>query len=155
MQIRYSLRDTIPQSPLSNSKELSVCQDLQSWIKGSIRTSSLKWLQCHMEPEEEEVERTEEEEAERIIEEEIKVKEEMEKVRVKVKGVRVKVKGVKVRAIKDTRHPDILTYLQYSHAFAIGPLANRLIFAWSLQHVLGRISTYPNQINEIRTSSAI
>ena len=62
--------------------------------------------------------------------------------------------GVKINHTHATKHPDTLTYLQYSHVSVTGPMGSQLISVWSQRHVHGRTFGSRNPTNEILTASA-
>ena len=99
-----------------------------------------------------------------VVEEEVVVAEEILGVKVEVAVPQeavpqqadkpIIVLGVKTSHTHDTRHPDMLTFPQYSHVSGTGPMVSQLTFVWSRPPARGRISGFPNQTNEILTASA-
>ena len=51
--------------------------------------------------------------------------------------------GVKINHTHATKHPDTLTYPQYSHVSGTGPMGSLHIFAWSRAPAPGRTSGPP------------
>ena len=103
--------------------------------------------------------------AEDVAEEEVVVAEEILGVKVEVAVPQeadpqqadklIIVLGVKTSHTHDTRHPDMLTFPQYSHVSGTGPMASQLIFAWNRGPAHGNSFGYPSQTtNEIQTGSS-
>ena len=98
-----------------------------------------------------------------VVEEEVVVAEEILGVKVEVAVPQeadpqqadklIIVLGVKTSHTHDTRHPDMLTFPQYSHVSGTGPMASQLTFVWSRPPARGRTSS-PLKTNRTGTSSA-
>ena len=119
-----------------------------------------RWQQCHTAGEVVEVEEVEAEDvADEVVnlgvkEEEVPqqaVPQQAETIQVPTLTM---VLGVKINHTHATKHPDTLTYLQYSHVSVTGPMGSQLISVWSQRHVHGRTFGSRNPTNEILTASA-